>query len=169
MPQLYLCKNEASIMVLCLLHMFTPLHSSTNQELLEKHVCIKVTTMKSVDAPVIIWNWSIYFASLSVTYVQLNTRQYKSRTVRKVPLYQGCYYEKYGRILLCKVSHHVQPPNQRFSLSAKMNGTQWRTLARKSLKNTLDILQYAKTHLSGKKNIEQWKNQTVAMASIKLC
>ena len=27
-----------------------------------------------------------------------------------------------------KESHHVQPPNQRFSLSAKMNGTQRRTL-----------------------------------------
>ena len=29
---------------------------------------------------------------------------------------------------LRKGSHHVQPPNQRFSLSAKMNGTQRRTL-----------------------------------------
>ena len=37
----------------------------------------------------------------------------------------------------------VQPPNQRFSLSAKMNGTG------KSMKNALHILRYAKRHLSG--------------------
>jgi len=41
--------------------------------------------------------------------------------------YQGSHYEKYRQFLLRKGSHHMQPPNQRFLLSAKMNGTQKRT------------------------------------------
>ena len=40
----------------------------------------------------------------------------------------------------------VQTPNQRFSLSANMNGTQRRVLG-KSMKNALHVLRYAKRHL----------------------
>jgi len=61
--------------------MFNSLHSSTNQELFEKHPCN-----------------------------------------------QGSHHEKHGGFLLCKGSHHVQPQNPRFSLSAKMKRTQRRTL-----------------------------------------
>jgi len=41
---------------------------------------------------------------------------------------QGSHYEKYRQFPLHKGSQHVQTPNQCFSLSAKMNGTQRRTL-----------------------------------------
>jgi len=63
--------------------MFTPLHSRMNQELLEKYVCVKVTTMKSADSAV----RSSYRLKLkypfrfSVSYVQLVTQQFESRTV----------------------------------------------------------------------------------------
>ena len=36
---------------------------------------------------------------------------------------QGSHYENMANFLLCKGSHHAQPPNQHFSLLAKMNGT----------------------------------------------
>ena len=98
------------------------LHSSTNQEVFEKHLCIK-----------------------------------------------SSHYEKYGqlRISLHKGSHHVLPPNWHFSLSAKINGTQRRTLV-SPWRMTLYILQYAKRRLSGWSNVEQWKIKLIALAVIKL-
>ena len=38
----------------------------------------------------------------------------------------------------------------------------------KSLKNALDILQYAKRHLSDWSHVEQWKNQAHSLAVIEL-
>jgi len=48
----------------------------------------------------------------------------------------------------------MQPPNQRFLLSAKINGTQ-REGTDKSTKNVLYVLRYAKRHLLGQSNIKQ--------------
>ena len=39
----------------------------------------------------------------------------------------------------------------------------------KSMKNALYVLRYAKRHLSGRSDVEQWKNQAVALAVIELC
>ena len=39
----------------------------------------------------------------------------------------------------------------------------------KSMKNALYTLQYAKRHLSGRSDIEQWKNQATVLAVIELC
>jgi len=70
---------------------------------------------------------------------------------------QDSYFEIYGQFLLRKGSHHVQPPNQHFTVSKD----EWNTKedTGKSLKNALDALWYAKRHLSGWSDVEQWKNQ----------
>ena len=41
---------------------------------------------------------------------------------------QGSHYEKYRQFPLYKGSHHMQPPNRHFLLSAKMNRTEKRIL-----------------------------------------
>ena len=56
-----------------------------------------------------------------VNCFQLVTQQYKPRP-------SGSHYEIYGQFQLHKGSQHVQSPNRHFSLSAKMNGTERRTL-----------------------------------------
>ena len=78
----------------------------------------------------------------------------KSTSVLKVGTMQNT-----DDFLICKGSHHVQPPNLHFSLLAKMNGTQSRTL-----KNALHVLQYAKRHLSGWSDVEQCKNQARSLS-----
>ena len=67
--------------------MFTPLHSSMNQELFEKYVSNQSSHYENtmvLCAPVIVWKYPLPF---SVSYVQLITQQYKSRSVWKAPLY----------------------------------------------------------------------------------
>ena len=65
---------------------------------------------------IIVWNWNI--PSLSAMF---NT-QYKS--IEKYLCNQSSHYEKYGQFSLYTGSHHVQPPNWHFSLSAEINKTQ---------------------------------------------
>jgi len=83
---------------------------------------------------------------------------------------QGSHHENYGRFLLCKGSHHVQPPNQYFLLSAKMNGTQRRTLG-KSLKNVLHVLWcvWQKVPRAEAMSNSKKKIKSIALAVIKLC
>ena len=49
----------------------------------------------------------------------IGTLQYESRTSQKATTNQSTHYEKYRQFLIRKGSHHVLPPNQYFSLSAK--------------------------------------------------
>ena len=60
-----------------------------------------------------------------VSYVQIVTQHYESKTVWKAPVQP---LQKIRTISITKGSHHVLPPNWHFSLSAKINGTQRRTL-----------------------------------------
>jgi len=50
--------------------MFTPLHSSTNQELFEKYICNQSSHYENYDGAVcvIISNWSIHCPSLSALF-----------------------------------------------------------------------------------------------------
>jgi len=101
--------------------MFNLLHSSTNQELFEKHFCNQVSP-----------------------------------------------YEKYGRFPLRKGSHHMQPPNQCFSLSARMNGTQRRTLVNPSrIHCTSSSMPKGTSWAEATSNSEKIK--PVALAVIELC
>ena len=106
--------------------MFTLLHSSMNQEPLEKYVCIEVVTvtMKSADSamhPSYRLQLKYPFASLSAMFNSmhnsLNQELFENHLCNR-----GSHYEKYGTFPLRKGSHRVQPPNQH------MNGTQRRTL-----------------------------------------
>ena len=49
-----------SIHYTSLLSLFNPLHSSTNQELFKKHLCIEVVTMKNMIS-IIIWKYALHF------------------------------------------------------------------------------------------------------------
>ena len=68
--------------------MFTPLHSSMNQELFEKYVCNQIATMLKYDGamrPCYCLELK-YPLSFSVSYFQLVTQQHESRIVWKEPL-----------------------------------------------------------------------------------
>jgi len=124
--------------------------------------CLKstsVTTIKKHDGatpPAIIWNWSIHCPSLSPMFKNSSTNQELHLCN------QSSHYEKIWMISVTQVNHHIQPPNQCFWLSAKKWNTKEDT--GKSLKNELDILQYAKRHLSGWSDVEQWKNQARSLS-----
>ena len=68
---------------------------------------IKASTknMMVLCTPVIIWNWSIHFPSLSAMFNLLHSST-NQEVFEKHLCNQGSHYEKYGRFLLCKGSHH---------------------------------------------------------------
>jgi len=125
-------ESEVSITALCLL--CSPRYTAVQIKNCSKSISvIKVAIMKNtvvLHHPVIIWNWSIHSPSLSAMFISLH-RSMNQELLEKHFCNQGSHYEKYRRFRLfqlCKESHHMQLPNQHFSLSAKMNGTQRRTL-----------------------------------------
>jgi len=93
-----------------LLAILNLLHSSTNQELFEKHLCN-----------------------------------------------QGSHYEKIQTISL------TQRKPSRATTLYTVSKDEWNT-KEKSLKNALGVLQYAKRHLSGWSDVEQWKNQAGSLS-----
>jgi len=67
--------------------MFTPLHSSTNQELFKKHICKHSSRYETCDGAARL-SYHLkpkYPLPFSVSYVWLIKQQYESRTVRKAP------------------------------------------------------------------------------------
>jgi len=124
---------------------------------------IKVATMKLnmmvPIAQVIIWNWSVLCPSLSAMFNLLHSSM-NQELFEEHLCNQGSYYEKYRQFPLHTGSHHVLPPNQHLSLSAKMNGTQ-RSILGNSLKNALHVLRYAKRHLLGWSNVKQQKKSSL--------
>jgi len=130
--------------------MFTPLHSSMNQELLEKYVCNQSSHYEKYDGTACPsyhlklknpFPFSVSLSMFNLLHSSMNQKLFEKHCCD-----QGSHYENHGRFLLHKGSHHVQPPNQCFSQSAKMNGTQRRTL-----KNTLNVLQYTNKPLLSEK------------------
>ena len=116
-------ESEVSITALCLL--CSPSYTAVwSKNCLKSTSVIKVAAVKNTIvpcAPIIIRNRSIHCPSLSAMFnllykaVRINCKNcLKSTSVTTM--------EKYGWFLVRKGSHHMQPPNQRFSLSAKMNG-----------------------------------------------
>ena len=90
-----------------------------------------------------------YLLPFFVSYVQLVTPQYEYKELHVCNQGSNYLYEKYIQFLLRKGSHHMQPPNQ-LSLSAKMDGTQWRILVNpwRMLKGT----SWAKVTLNSEKS-----------------
>ena len=70
---------------------------------------------------------STSYSSLSAMFNSLHS-SVNQHLLEKLLCNQGSHYERYRRFLLSKGSHHVKPPNQCFSRSAQINGTQERTL-----------------------------------------
>jgi len=139
-----------NIYLLCHYHLYTPLGTTYYYTLPYHSATVKVNSCASLFG---VWI-SICFITLcfQLFSTHYTAVQYESRTKH---LYnQSCHYNKYRWFLLCKGSHHVVPLNWHFSLSAKMNGTQWRML----WKNALRVLWCAKRHFLGWSDIKQQKN-----------
>jgi len=75
---------------------------------------------------------------------------------------------QYENFLLQRGNHHMQPLNQHFFLSAKMNGTQKEGTG-KSMKNALYILWYAKGTSQVKVTSNSEKIKCIALANVELC
>ena len=139
--------------------MFTPLHSGTNHELFEKYVCNLSNHTMVLHNPVIVWNWSIYFPSLSAmfntccTAIQINNCL-KSTKIAAM---------KNTDDLLGTISVSLRKPSRATSelILYTVSKYEWNTKedSGKSLKNTFNVSQYAKRHLSGWSDAKQWKNQ----------
>jgi len=105
--------------------MFTPLHSSMNQELFEKYVCNQSSHYEKYDGATcpsyrLKLKYPFLYQLCLTRYAAVQIKNWlKSTSVIKVATIQ---------MILHKGSHHVQTPNQQFTLSAKMNGTQRRTV-----------------------------------------
>ena len=146
--------------------MFTPLYSSTNQELFEKHVhdqsrhCDKYNS--AARTPVIVWNWSIHCPSLSAMFDLLHSST-NQEVFEKHLCIKSSHYEKYGRFLVTQ----RKPSRATTKLTLfTVSKDEWNTKedTGKSLKNALHVLWCAKRHLSGWSDVEQWKNQARSLS-----
>ena len=108
--------------------MFNLLHSILNQELFEKHLYIPkertgaehpsyINYCLKSEASIMLrcWLCSTRYTVVRKKNCPKSTSEIKTATMKNMDD-------------IMKGSHHMLPPNQRFSLSAKMNGTQRRTL-----------------------------------------
>ena len=132
--------------------MFTPLHSSMNQELFEKHVCNTVATMKNtmVPRPPIFSETEVsipiaFFCQLClIRYTAVRIKKCsKSTSVIKIVTMKNtddCSLHATTKLTLFTVSKD-----------------EWNSKedTGKSLKNALHVLQCAKRHLSGRSDVEQ--------------
>jgi len=111
--------------------MFTLLHSSTNQELFEKHVCNHSSHYEKYDdAAHLSYPLKpkyIHCTSLSAMFDSLHSST-NQVVFEKHLCNKSSHYENANDFSLRKGSHHVQPLKLMLSLSAKMNETQGRTL-----------------------------------------
>jgi len=88
---------EWSIRYCSLSTMFYPLHSSTNQELSEKHVCNHKSHYENTmvaRAPRTVWNWSIHCPPLSAMFDSLHSST-NQELFKKYVCNHRSRYEKY--------------------------------------------------------------------------
>ena len=127
---------------------------------------IKVATIKNTimpHAPFIIWNWSIHFPSLSAIFNLLHSST-NQELLKQHRCNQGNHYEKYGWFPLRTEGSHRHAITK--STLFTVGKDEWNTKegTGKSMKNALHILQYAKRHLSGWSDVEQWKNHSRSLS-----
>ena len=107
-------------------------HSSMNLELFKKHFCNQSSHYENTDGgmcPRYI-NYCLkekYPLCFLLEMINSSTNQ---ELFEKHLCNQSSHCEKYRQFPLCKGSHHVLPLNQQFLQSAKMNGTQRKTVVR---------------------------------------
>ena len=93
---------------------------------------------------------SIHYTSLSAVFNPLYTAVRIKNCLKSTSAIKIATI-KIRTVSIMKRNHHMLLPNQHFSLSAKMNGTQRRTLQ----KDALYVLRYVKRHLLGHSDVEQ--------------
>jgi len=122
--------------------------------------------------PLTIWNWSIHFPSLSA-FFNLSHSSTNQELFKKHLCNQRNHYEKYRwfPFYALKEAIGVQPPNQCFSLSAKMNGTEGTGNSMKIQECTARTVVHVchKTPLGLKRHRVVKKIKPVALAVIELC
>ena len=110
-----------------------------------------------------IWEWSIHYRSLFAMFTQLHSST-NQELFEKHVRDQSSHYEKYGRFLVTqrKPSARATTKLTLFNVSKD----EWNTKedTDKSLKNALHVQLYAKRHLSGWSDVEQWKNQAHSLS-----
>ena len=105
--------------------------------------------------------WKVkYPLCFVVGYVQPITQHFKSRTFPEAPL-QSTHTKRNDFHFKGKPSY-ARAKSTPFPVSKDEWDTKEDT--GKSMKNALYILQYSKRHLSGRNNIEQWKNQARSLS-----
>ena len=171
--QLYQSSSEKwSIYYALLSAMFNPLHSILNQELFKKHLynpCIPIERNGAARPSYI--NYMKSEVSIML-HCQLCSTHYTAvwiKTVWKAPLQSKQPLLKIRMISVTKGSHHVLSPNRHFLLSAKMNGTQRRTLV-SPWRMHCTYCGMPKGTSQAEAIVEQWKTiKPVALAIIELC
>jgi len=101
---------EWSIHYCSLSAMFTPLHSSTNQKLFEKHVCNHNSYYEKYDGtvrPSYCLKLKYPLPSLSGMFDSLHCST-NQEVFEKNLCNKSSHYEKYARFLVTQRSHHVQ-------------------------------------------------------------
>ena len=114
--------------------------------------------MMVLRAPVIIW--SIHYPSLSAMFDSLHSST-NQELLEKHICNKSSHYEKYAKeAIMC--NHQINA----FHCQQDISKDKWNTKENtgKSLKNVLHILRYAKRHLSGWSDNEQWKNQAASLS-----
>jgi len=113
-------------------------------------------------APVIVWNWSIHYTSLSAVFNSLHSST-NQELFEKHLCKESSHYEKYGRFLATQ-RNPSRATTKLMLFAVSKDGWNTKEDTGKSLKNTLYILQYAKRYLSGWSDSEQWKNQASSLS-----
>jgi len=118
MRALIISESEVSITVLCLLCL--PRYTAVQiKNCLKSISVIKVATMKNMLRLKLKYPLP---SSVSSLYSSTNQELFEKNLRNQVATMKNA-----DNFSLRKGSHHMQPPNWHFSLSAKMNGTQRRT------------------------------------------
>ena len=104
-PASIISESVISITVLCLL--CSPCYTAVQIKSCSKSTSVITVAIRWCHAPVIIWNWSIHFPSLSVCLTRYTAVEIKKSTsVIKVATIRNMY------VFSLRIgSHHVQPPN----------------------------------------------------------
>ena len=135
--------------------MFNRLHSISNQELFEKHLCNPPYTKERNGATCpsyINYHLNSHYASLSAMFNPLHSST-NQELFEKHLCNQNSHYEKCGLFpLKGKPSHSTTKPTL-FAVSKDEWDTKEDT--GKSMKNALYVLRYAKRHQSGRSDVKQ--------------
>jgi len=142
--------------------MFTPLHSSMNQELFKKHICNHSSHYEKYDG-VAHPSYRLKLKCPLPVSVSTMFDSLHSSTNQEVFKKHLCHYEKYGWFFITQ----RKPSRATTKLTLfTVSKDKWNTKGDtgKSLKNALHILWCSKRHLSGWSDVEQWKNQACSLS-----